>query len=53
MNALLQRFAGDEKGATSIEYGLIITFISLSIIVGATSVGTALIGIFQNVTAGF
>ena len=37
---MLWKFIRDTKGATAIEYGLIAALISVSIIIGATSVGT-------------
>ena len=39
---MLKSFLRDESGATAIEYGLIGTLISIAIIVGATSLGSAL-----------
>jgi pilus assembly protein Flp/PilA len=41
-------FAGDDSGATAIEYGLIAAFISIAIIGSANSVGSALIDNFYN-----
>lgn len=42
MSNLIARFVKDESGATAIEYGLIAALIALAIMVGATSLGTAL-----------
>lgn len=42
MLKLIKRFKNDESGATAIEYGLIAALIALAIMVGATSLGTAL-----------
>lgn len=42
MQNLCARFARDESGATSIEYALIGTLISVAIIVGASALGTKL-----------
>lgn len=42
MVALIKNFAKNESGATAIEYGLIAALIALAIMVGATSLGTAL-----------
>ena len=42
MRNLLNKFVADESGATAIEYGLIAALIALAIMVGATSLGTAL-----------
>ncbi len=40
--AKVRSFLRDKAGATSIEYALIAGFVSLAIIVGATSIGTKL-----------
>ncbi|MEW6436624.1 MAG: Flp family type IVb pilin [Pseudomonadota bacterium] len=40
--SLIQRLIADERAATSIEYALIATLISITIIAGVRSVGTAL-----------
>jgi pilus assembly protein Flp/PilA len=48
MKTLFARFLKDESGATAIEYGLIAALISVGIIVGATSLGTGLNSLFQN-----
>lgn len=37
----------DERGATATEYGLLVAFIALAIIVGVTAFGTALNGFFN------
>ena len=39
---LVTKFLRDESGATAIEYGLIAALIALGIMVGATSLGSAL-----------
>ncbi len=46
---MIKSFLRDESGATAIEYGLIGTLISIAIIVGATSVGSALNSKFDSV----
>lgn len=38
----------DDRGATAVEYGLIVTFIALAIIAAVTSLGTKLATAFQN-----
>lgn len=43
----------NDVGATSIEYALIASIISLSVIVGATQIGSNLKEIFTTVTTGF
>jgi pilus assembly protein Flp/PilA len=49
MSNLLSDFAGDESGATAIEYGLIAVLIGVAIIVGASALGGALNDTFQGV----
>lgn len=53
MSSLLKRFQEDVSGATAIEYALIAGLISISIISGATSIGTRLFEIFTDVNNGF
>jgi len=43
------RFVSDESGATAIEYGLIAALISVGIIAAASSVGTNLGTLFNNI----
>ena len=50
MTKLFARFVKDESGATAIEYGLIAALISVALITGATTLGTALNDTFQNVS---
>lgn len=52
MHTLLSGFRRDERGATSIEYGLIAAFIFLAIINVLQAVGVELTGIFNDVQAG-
>ena len=47
MRSFLQ-FLRDERGTTSIEYGVIGTVISISIIVGLTSIGSKMNILFFN-----
>jgi pilus assembly protein Flp/PilA len=42
MRAFVSRFAGDESGATAIEYGLIVALIAVVIISAVTTLGTNL-----------
>ena len=42
----IRSFIRDEDGAAAIEYGLIAALIAIAIIVGATSLGTSLNGLF-------
>lgn len=47
MTKIFARFVKDESGATAIEYGLIAALISVALIAGATTLGTALNEQFQ------
>ncbi|GAA3515528.1 hypothetical protein GCM10022234_08230 [Aeromicrobium panaciterrae] len=38
----------DERGATATEYGLLVGFIALAIVLGVTAFGTALNGFFND-----
>lgn len=46
---IFARFAQDESGATAIEYGLIAALISVGIILAATTLGTNLGSVFNNI----
>ncbi|QIA21691.1 Flp family type IVb pilin [Mesorhizobium sp. AA22] len=48
MKILLQRFLEDETGATAIEYGLIVTVLSLTIIGGIGQAADALAWLFSD-----
>jgi pilus assembly protein Flp/PilA len=50
MRQLLRSFAGDESGATAIEYGLIAGLIAVVIISALSLVGTQLSTTFTNVS---
>jgi pilus assembly protein Flp/PilA len=41
----------DDRGATAVEYGLILVFIAVVIIAGLTLLGTNLSNLFSNVAA--
>lgn len=45
----IRKFAGNKKGATAIEYGLIAALIAVAAIAAMTSVGTKLGGTFNKV----
>ncbi|HKQ46163.1 MAG TPA: Flp family type IVb pilin [Rhizomicrobium sp.] len=47
---LISRFIRDESGATAIEYGLIAALIAVAIIGAVTTVGSALIAKFNDVS---
>jgi pilus assembly protein Flp/PilA len=49
MNLLLRKFAGDESGATAIEYGLIASLIAVVIISAVKTVGSNLSSVFMEV----
>lgn len=48
MRALIARFTGDDRGATAMEYGLIIALISIAIVASVTGVGQGIQGTFNN-----
>jgi|EndMetStandDraft_9_1072997.scaffolds.fasta_scaffold230799_1 pilus assembly protein Flp/PilA len=48
MKNLLQRFIQDETGATAIEYGLIVTVLSLAIVAGVGQAGNAIMWLFSD-----
>ncbi|WP_332686012.1 Flp family type IVb pilin [Bosea sp. (in: a-proteobacteria)] len=50
--ALACDFLHDRRGATAIEYCMIAFMISLACITGATAIGPALRGFFEQVAAG-
>ena len=50
MSKIFARFVKEESGATAIEYGLIAALISVALIAGATTLGTNLNNVFQNIS---
>lgn len=44
------RLTGEEKGATAVEYGLMVALIVIAAIVGITAVGTSLQGMFAGIS---
>jgi len=46
----MRKFWKSEEGATAVEYGLIVSLISVAIIAGATLVGGSLDAMFTNVS---
>jgi pilus assembly protein Flp/PilA len=50
MKTLVQRLAGDRKGATAIEYGLIAAFIALAMVAALPGIRTNLGAKFQAVS---
>ena len=53
MRTLFSRFAGDESGATAIEYALIGSLLSVAIIVGAGLLGVRLGELYQALADAF
>jgi pilus assembly protein Flp/PilA len=51
MTSLLQRFMGDETGATAIEYSLLAGIIGLGILVGARTLHLAIEARYVSVAA--
>jgi pilus assembly protein Flp/PilA len=49
MFSLVQRFINDERGATSIEYGLIAAGIGVALVSLVSQVGTEVQGLFSSV----
>jgi len=49
MSHFIKRFAGDESGATAIEYGLIAAGIAVAIIAAVDTLGTNIGGTFGTV----
>jgi pilus assembly protein Flp/PilA len=49
MTKLLNKLAGDRKGATAIEYGLIAAFIALAIVGTLPGIGKSLTNTFTKV----
>ncbi len=47
----LSRFAGDEGGATSLEYGLIAGFVSVAILSAVVSMGDSIGSIFSGLSS--
>jgi pilus assembly protein Flp/PilA len=50
MGSTVQKFLGDESGATAIEYALIASLVFLMIIAAVKAVGTKLSATFANVS---
>jgi Flp pilus assembly pilin Flp len=50
---MLETLSRDCSGATALEYGLIIAFISIMVVAWATTVGTSVCGFFVSINNGF
>ncbi|WOP17745.1 Flp family type IVb pilin [Raineyella sp. LH-20] len=48
---LNSRLENKDKGATMVEYGLLVALIAIAAIVGVTAVGTDLLALFNSVAA--
>jgi Flp pilus assembly pilin Flp len=44
---LIDKFSGDESGATAVEYSLMLAFIALTIFVALKTFGSAVNGLFE------
>ena len=49
MLSLIHRFRRDERGATAIEYSMLVVFIALAIAVGATALSGGINDLFTKV----
>lgn len=45
----ITKFGGDARGATAIEYGLILALLSVVVATAVATLGTSLTGLFQKV----
>ncbi|WP_322936585.1 Flp family type IVb pilin [Nocardioides bizhenqiangii] len=52
LQILLNAHRDEERGASAVEYGLLVSLIALAIIVAVTALGGELSGLFAAVTAG-
>ncbi|MCM3484472.1 Flp family type IVb pilin [Kocuria rosea] len=48
-NAVMARLSSEEKGATAVEYGLLVGLIAIAIVVTLVALGPRLDGLFQQV----
>ena len=49
MLSLINRFRGDERGASATEYAMLIVFVALAIAVGAQALGNDITTLFTKV----
>jgi pilus assembly protein Flp/PilA len=49
MLSIIKRFRRDERGATGVEYAMLIVFIALAIAVGASALGSGINTLFTNI----
>lgn len=50
MRTTISRFLADRRGATAVEYGLIVAVLSLVVVVGIDGVKDALLNVFGRAT---
>ena len=50
MNDLLKRLAGEQDGATMVEYALMVALIGAALVTVVTALGTAISGKFTSVS---
>jgi pilus assembly protein Flp/PilA len=53
MRRIIRRFLGDRRGATAIEYGLIVAVLSLAVVAGINSTHNSLENMFIDLAARF
>jgi len=53
LDRVVNRFQQRERGATAVEYGLMLLLIALVIIGAVTAIGTTLSTVFSSVASGF
>nr|RAV97726.1 Flp family type IVb pilin [Aerococcus urinae] len=53
MLQMIKRFIADERGATALEYGLMLAIFSLVVTTALASVGTNLTAMFQKIVVIF
>jgi len=53
MGAKIRKLLRNERGATAIEYGLILTFIAMALLGAMTMLGSKVSSNFNNIAAGF
>ena len=51
MSGFLRAFRRDERGATAVEYGLIVSLIFIAIIVGVSNAASSTIRMWNNVAS--
>jgi pilus assembly protein Flp/PilA len=50
MRTMLKEFARDERGATAIEYGLVVSLIGIAASMALTELGQTISGMFEQIT---